>query len=97
MTTIEPTIAAICKLDPQQHYRIATALYGLPDSGAIFYAHYRDALLSEQYRMSPLDPCLFYRTTDTETTYIIVYVDDTFIFTSNQTHLDDFITAMGRH
>eukprot|EP01036_Dinobryon_divergens_P061449 gene61449-biopygen2617 len=40
--------------------------------------------------MSPLDPCLFYRTTDTETT-------DTFIFTSNQTHLDEFITAMGRH
>ena len=37
VTTLEPHIAAICGLDPAQEYRIANALYGLPDSGRLFY------------------------------------------------------------
>ena len=39
--------------------------------------------------MSAFDNCLFYRTTATVTTYIIVYVDDTFI--------DTVIASMGKH
>ena len=57
---------------------LANALYGLPDSGRLFYQHYKAALLAEGYTMSAFDNCLFYKTTATETTYIIVYVDDTF-------------------
>jgi hypothetical protein len=37
VTTLEPHIARVCGLDPAQEYRIANALYGLPDSGRIFY------------------------------------------------------------
>ncbi len=49
--------------------------------GRLFYQHYKSALLAEGYQMSAFDNCLFYRTTATETTYIIVYVDDTSIGT----------------
>jgi len=51
------------------------ALYGLPDSGRLFYLHYTRALLAEGYLMSAFDNCLFYRITPTETTYIIAYVE----------------------
>ena len=47
VTTLEPHIAKVCGLDPAQEYRIANALYGLPDSGRIFYLHYKKALLAE--------------------------------------------------
>ena len=97
ITEIEPHIATICNLKPGQHYRIATALYGLPDSGAVFYRHYCAALTAEGYTISTYDACLFYRITPTETTYITVYVDDTFIFTNSSTTLDNFITSMGKH
>ena len=68
VTTLEPHIATVCGLDPAQEYRIANALYGLPDSGRLFYLHYKRALLAEVYLMSPFDNCLFYRITPTETT-----------------------------
>ena len=82
IATLEPHIAEVCGLDPSQEYQIYNALYGLPDSGRLFYLHYKAALLTEGYSISAFDNCLFYRTTATETTYIIVYVDDTFIVTS---------------
>ena len=47
--------------------------------------------------MSQFDKCLFYRTTPTETTYIIVYVDDTFIFNNSLTNIDQVITNVGKH
>eukprot|EP01036_Dinobryon_divergens_P061934 gene61934-biopygen33799 len=95
ITTLEPHIAKVCGLDPNQEYRIANALYGLPDSGRIFYIHYKKALLAEGYHMSQFDQCLFYRISPTETTYIIVYVDDTFIFSNTQANIDQVITSVG--
>ena len=97
VTTIEPHIAKVCGLDPGQEYRIANALYGLPDSGRIFYLHYKKALLAEGYKMSAFDNCLFYRVSPTETTYIIVYVDDTFIFSNSLANIDAVITNIGKH
>jgi hypothetical protein len=97
ITTLEPHIALACNLDPAQEYRIANALYGLPDSGRIFYQHYRSALIAEGYTMSAFDNCLFYRAKPTETIYILVYVDDTFIFASHPDHLHALIAAIGKH
>ena len=97
VTTLEPHIAEVCGLDPAQEYRIANALYGLPDSGRIFYQHYKAALLAEGYQMSAFGNCLFYRTTATETTYIIVYVDDTFIFSNSAETIDTVIASVGEH
>ena len=97
VTTLEPHIAEVCGLDPAQEYRIANALYGLPDSGRLFYQHYKAALLAEGYTMSAFDNCLFYKTTATETTYIIVYVDDTFIFSNSTANIDAVIANVGKH
>jgi hypothetical protein len=97
VTTLESHIAEVCGLDPAQEYRIANALYGLPDSGRLFSQHYKAALLVEGYRMSAFDNCLFYRTTATETTYIIVYVDDTFIFSNSAANIDMVIASVGKH
>jgi hypothetical protein len=97
VTTLEPHIAEVCGLDPKQEYRIANALYGLPDSGRLFYQHYKAALLAEGYQMSAFDNCLFYRTTAAETTYIIVYVDDTFIFSNSEANIDTVIASVGKH
>ncbi len=47
--------------------------------------------------MSAFDNCLFFRITATETTYIIVYVDDTFIFSNSQEGIDAVITKIGKH
>ncbi len=97
VTTLEPHIATVCGLDPNQEYCIANALYGLPDSGRLFYLHYKTALPAEGYRMSAFDNCLFFRITATETAYIIVYVDDTFIFSNSQEGIDSVITKNGKH
>jgi hypothetical protein len=98
ITTLKHHIAIACGLDPAQEYRIANALYGLPDSGRIFfYLHYKNALLAEGYTMSAFDNCLFYCITPTETTYIIVYVDDTFIFSNSLVNIDRVITSIGKH
>ena len=47
--------------------------------------------------MSAFDNCLFYRTTATKTTYIIVYVDDTFIFSNFAKNIDKVIASVGKH
>ena len=87
----------MCGLDPTQEYRIANALYGLPDSGQLFYQHYKAALIAEGYAMSAFDICLFYRTTAAETTYIIVYVDDTFMFSNSEANIEAVITNIDKH
>ena len=48
--------------------------------------------------MSAFDNCLFYRTTATKTTYIIVYVDDTsFIFSNFAKNIGKVIASVGKH
>jgi len=47
--------------------------------------------------MSLFDNCLFYLISDTETTYIIVYVDDTFILSNNKANIEKVITRIGKH
>ena len=98
VTTLEPHIVAeVHGLDPSQGYRICNALYCLPDPGRLFYLHYKAALLTECYTISTFDNCLFYRTTATETTYIIIYVDDTFIFSNSAANIQAAITSIGNH
>jgi hypothetical protein len=40
LTKLEPFVAEICELDPNQLYRIDKCLYGLPGSGRHFYRYY---------------------------------------------------------
>ena len=55
-----------------------------------FCRHYRDALIVERYVMSKMDKCLFYRVTDVETTFIVLFVDDTLVFSKRQEDIDQF-------
>ena len=97
LTKLERFVAEICGLDPDQLYRIDKCLYGLPDSGRHFYRHYRDALIAEGYVMSDMDNCLFYRMTEEETTFIVLFVDDTLIFSKRQRDIDQFVVRMNNH
>ena len=47
--------------------------------------------------MSAFDNCLFYRTTATKTIYIIVYVDETIIFSNSAENIDPVIASVGKH
>jgi len=96
--TLEPHIAQACNLDPAQEYRIANALFGFPDLDRLFYQHYRSALRTEGYTiLSAFDNCLLYRNDPSETKYVLVYVDDTFVFTNHPDHLQTLITSIDKH
>ena len=96
-TKLETFVSELCGLDKNQYYQLNKYLYGLPDSGRAFYFHYRDALVSEGYTMSKYDSCLFHKVTPSETTYIIVFVDDTFIFSNTQPNMQRFIDSLSQH
>jgi len=87
-TKLEPKIAELCNLDPNTIYLMNSHFYGLPDASRAYYAAYKDLLVNNGYKQSHVDPCLFYRVTSTETTYIPIYVDDTYVFSTTQAGLD---------
>jgi hypothetical protein len=92
VTTLEPHIANACGLDPAQEYRIVNALYGLPDSGRLFYLHYKKALLAEGYLMSAFDNCLFIASPPLRQRTSL-----TFIFSKSQENIDNVITNVDKH
>jgi hypothetical protein len=47
--------------------------------------------------MSNMDNCLFYKITEEETTFIVLLVDDTLIFSKRQLDIDQFVVSMNRH
>jgi hypothetical protein len=96
ITQFEPKIAEICGLDPRQKYHIEKCLYGLPDSGRQFYRFYRRHLEEEGFTCSKTEPCLFSKRDNSGLVYILIHVDDTFIFTDREENLHAFITAMNK-
>jgi hypothetical protein len=97
ITKLDDDIADICGLPRGKLYRIRKALYGLPASGRLWYQHYTDRLKQEGYVQSKFDPCLFTRITANETTYICLFVDDTYVFSNKAEHMDTFIMSMRKH
>jgi hypothetical protein len=47
--------------------------------------------------MSSFDNCLFYRNDPFETIYVLVYVDDAFVFTNHPDHLQTLINSIEKH
>ena len=97
ITKLHPLVAEICGLDPNQLYRIMKCLYGLPKSGKLWYEHYRNSLIKEGYTQSKLDPCLFFRVNEEDTTYICLFVDDTFVFSNSEANLNKFLKSMEKY
>jgi hypothetical protein len=94
VTRLSPEVAKICNLDPNQMYRIAKYIYGLPDAGKAYYEAYSTHLIASGYKKSKLDPCLFYKISETEFTMIVIHVDDTFIFSTSDTAINTFINLL---
>ena len=59
--------------------------------------HYRDALIEEGYITSNMDNCLFYKITEEEITFIVLFVDHTLIFSKRQLDIYQFVVNMNRH
>eukprot|EP01036_Dinobryon_divergens_P030971 gene30971-biopygen24828 len=97
ITKLDDNIADICGLPRGQLYRIRKALYGLPASGRLWYEHYTQSLQREGYTQSKFDPCLFFRINDLETTYICLFVDDTYVFSNQLEHMNTFVTSMQKY
>ena len=47
--------------------------------------------------MSKIGNCLFYRVNDVETIFIVLFVDDTLIFSKRQEDIDQFSARLNRH
>ncbi|KAL0392725.1 UNVERIFIED_CONTAM: Retrovirus-related Pol polyprotein from transposon TNT 1-94 [Sesamum radiatum] len=62
----------------REHYSIKLnkSLYGLKQSGRMWYNRLSDYLLKEGYTYDPISPCIFMRRSGNEFVIIAVYVDD---------------------
>lgn len=94
VTQLNPTVAEICGLDPNKYYQIVRYLYGLPDAGKAYYDAYSAHLVENGYTKSSFDPCLFFKTTKEEMTFIVIHVDDTFIFSSSDAAINTFMNIL---
>jgi hypothetical protein len=94
ITRLSPEVAKICDLDPDQPYKIVRYLYGLPDAGKAYYEAYSSHLMQSGYKKSAFDPCLFYKISDEELTLIVIHVDDTFIFSTNESAINAFVNTL---
>ena len=48
-------------------------------------------------RFACVDNCLFYRVNDVETTFKVLFIDDTLIFSKRQEDIDQFSARLNRH
>ena len=56
--------------------KLQRSLYGLKQSGRMWYNHLREYLLKEEYANNPMCPCIFIKKSKTGFAIIAVYVDD---------------------
>nr|KYP48429.1 Retrovirus-related Pol polyprotein from transposon TNT 1-94 [Cajanus cajan] len=56
--------------------KLNKSLYGLKQSGRIWYNRLSEYLLQEGYKKDPICPCIFIKRSKNGFTIIIVYVDD---------------------
>ena len=56
--------------------KLQRSLYGLKQSGGMWYNRLREYLLKEGYANNPICPCIFIKKSETAFTIIAMYVDD---------------------
>ena len=56
--------------------KLQQSLYGLKQSGHMWYNHLIEYLLKEGYENNPICPCIFIKKSETKFAIIVVYVDD---------------------
>ena len=67
-----------CKSKPKEAYsiKLQKSLYGLKQSGRMWYNRLSEILVKEGYVNDPICPCVFIKKTGSEFVIIAVYVDD---------------------
>ena len=82
LSTVHQNVCEIeaCDILSDFVYRIEKYIYGLPDSGRVYYQAYSKLLIDSGYIKSRRDPCLFLKfyPDSGDCIYIWVHVDDTF-------------------
>lgn len=63
--------------------RLRKSLYGLKQAGKVWYEHLRNALVTSGFQACVSDPCLFIKNTDSFSVWVVVYVDDLAIVSSD--------------
>ena len=92
---LQKEVAQLLGLDPNQLYKLKRYIYGLPDSGKAYYEAYSKHLIEHQYQQSQLDPCLFYKSYgNSDIIYICIHVDDTYVFASHSSYIDELIEVL---
>jgi hypothetical protein len=94
---LEPWIADALGLERDQLFRVRRYIYGLPDAGRAFYKLFKSKLETEGYTMSQMNPCLFYRIQGDEETYIVIFVDDSFVYSNRKEYIRDYEQKMRKH
>ena len=56
--------------------KLQRSLYGLKQSGRMWYQRLSEYLIKERYNNDPLCPCVFIKKSETEFAIVAVYVDD---------------------
>ena len=84
-------------IERDQLFRVRRYIYGLPDAGRAFYELFKSKLEEEGYTMSEMDPCLFYRINYDEETYIVIFVDDSFVHSNRKEYIREYEQKMRKH
>jgi hypothetical protein len=76
-------------------YTIADkAIYGLPESGLLWYLDLKSTILNLGYIINEADPCCFHKYEGTNFSHIAVYVDDILNVTNNQNMESNLINGL---
>jgi len=94
---LEPWIADALGIERDQLFRVRRYIYGLPEAGRAFYELFKSKLEEEGYTMSAMDPCLFYRIQGDEETYIVIFVDDSFVYSNRKEYIREYEHRMRTH
>lgn len=70
------------------------SLYGLKQSARVWNQKLNDVLKRLGFKQADADPCLYVRKRNGSTVYIVVYVDDMLIATSNDKEYDGVVKAL---
>ncbi|CAO1615843.1 unnamed protein product [Parajaminaea phylloscopi] len=79
---------------PSRILRVLRSLYGLKESGRIWFSTLSDCLEKEGFRMSTYDPCVYI---DSKGSVIVIYVDDLAAFARSTERLDEIEELLKSH
>lgn len=72
------------KLFNETIVKLNKALYGLPESSRLWYNHIKSFLLKNDFKINEEDNCFFMLKKESQTCYVILYVDDILIVSSDE-------------